>query len=176
MENVLSRPPETAGKNFHRIVWFGLLLLLLSSIALVVIPVFLVQPFRPQTQRGLEISYFLRRWSPLATAIMLIAALALVVWQWSRARRWWRKTLLVIACLLMVVPAWFARQNHFEWMFNPLQNSAYVKTSDAGFVRDSDMVLAITINNEAAAYPVRLMAYHHVVSDTVGGTPICATY
>ena len=77
MENVLSRPPETVGRNFHRIVWFGLLLLLLSSIALVVIPVFLVQPFRPQTQRGLEISYFLRRWSPLATAIMLIAAILL---------------------------------------------------------------------------------------------------
>jgi hypothetical protein len=61
-------------------------------------------------------------------------------------------------------------------MFNPLKNSAYVKANDAGFVRDSDMVLAVKIKDEAVAYPVRLMAYHHVVSDTVGGTPICATY
>ena len=61
-------------------------------------------------------------------------------------------------------------------MFNPLHNSSYVKVADAAFVRDTDMVLALKINNEAVAYPVRLMAYHHVVQDTVGGTPICATY
>jgi hypothetical protein len=84
--------------------------------------------------------------------------------------------LLVIILLLTLAPAWFARQNHFEWMFNPLRHSAYVKASDASFVRDSDMVLAVKINNEAVAYPVRLMAYHHIVSDVVGGTPICATY
>jgi hypothetical protein len=26
------------------------------------------------------------------------------------------------------------------------------------------------------AYPVRLMAYHHLVQDVVGGTPLVATY
>ena len=160
----------------HRLIWPALLGLLLLSIAFVAIPVLLIQPFRPQTQRALEISYLLRSWSPLATAIMLLAALALVIWRWRQARRWWRKTLLVILLSLSIVPAWFARQNHFEWMFNPLHNSAYVKVADAAFVRDSDMVLAVKINNEAVAYPVRLMAYHHVVADTVGGTPICATY
>ena len=71
---------------------------------------------------------------------------------------------------------WFARQNHFEWMFNPLPHSSYAKVTDASFVSDSDMVLAVTINGESAAYPVRLMAYHHVVQDQVGGTPIVATY
>jgi hypothetical protein len=84
--------------------------------------------------------------------------------------------LLVIAILLTIPPAWFARQNHFEWMFNPLRNSAYAKANEASFAGDSDMVLAVKINNEAVAYPVRLMAYHHVVQDVVGGTPICATY
>ena len=160
----------------RRLIWPALLGLLVFSIAFVAVPVLLIQPFRPQTQRALEVSYLLRRWSPPATAIMLLAAFALVIWQWRQARRWWRKTLLVIFLSLSIVPAWFARQNHFEWMFNPLQNSAYVKVNDASFVRDSDMVLAVKINNEAVAYPVRLMAYHHVVADAVGGTPICATY
>ncbi len=41
---------------------------------------------------------------------------------------------------------------------------------------DTDMVLAVEINGEAVAYPVRLMAYHHLVHDVVGGTPIVATY
>jgi len=177
MENGLTETnAQTQTGIERRLIWPALLGLLVFSIAFVAIPVFLIQPFRPQTQRALEISYLLRSWSPLATAIMLLAALALVIWRWRQARRWWRKTLLVILLSLSIVPAWFARQNHFEWMFNPLHNSAYVKVADAAFVRDSDMVLAVKINNEAVAYPVRLMAYHHVVADTVGGTPICATY
>ena len=177
MENVLTETnAQTQTGIERRLTWPALLGLLVFSIAFVAIPVFLIQPFRPQTQRALEISYLLRSWSPSATAIMLLAALALVIWRWRQARRWWRKTLLVILLSLSIVPAWFARQNHFEWMFNPLHNSAYVKVADAAFVRDSDMVLAVKINNEAVAYPVRLMAYHHVVADTVGGTPICATY
>ena len=177
MENVLTKTTaQTASSVRRRLIWPALLGLLLLSIAIVAIPVFLIQPFRPQTQRALEISYLLRRWSPLATVIMFVAASSLVVWQWAQARRWWRKILLVVLLLLTFVPAWFARQNHFEWMFNPLRNSAYVKANDASFVRDADMVLAVRINNEAVAYPVRLMAYHHIVQDIVGGTPICATY
>jgi len=177
MENVLTETnAQTQTGIERRLIWPALLGLLVFSIAFVAIPVFLIQPFRPQTQRALEISFLLRSWSPSATAIMLLAALALVIWRWRQARRWWRKALLVILLSLSIVPAWFARQNHFEWMFNPLHNSAYVKVADAAFVRDSDMVLAVKINNEAVAYPVRLMAYHHVVADTVGGTPICATY
>ena len=177
MEDFLNNAGARSGPNPGRgLIWPALLILLLLSIALVAIPVFLIQPFRPQAQRALEVSYLLRAWSPLATVIILLAAFALAIWKWKHAHRWWRKGLLVIILLLSIVPAWFARQNHFEWMFNPLHNSSYVKVADAGFVRDSDMVLAVKINNEAVAYPVRLMAYHHVVSDTVGGTPICATY
>lgn len=175
MENVLAET-NPASRIGGRRIWLLLVLLLLLSMTLVIVPVFLIQPFRPQTQRALEVSYLLRRWSPLATVVLLIATFALAIWQWAQARRWWPKTLLVVLLLLTFLPAWFARQNHFEWMFNPLRHSAYVKAGDASFVRDSDMVLAVKINNEAVAYPVRLMAYHHVVSDVVGGTPICATY
>lgn len=177
MENVLTESTALpARRGGGPMIWLLLLLILVLSLTLVIVPVFLVQPFRPQTQRALEVSYLLRNWSPLATVVLLIATFALVIRQWGRTRRWWRKALLVIVLLLAFVPAWFARQNHFEWMFNPLRHSAYVKASDASFVRDADMVLAVKINNEAAAYPVRLMAYHHLVSDVVGGTPICATY
>jgi len=177
MEDVLVlTDTKTGSRTSSRLIWPALFLLLLLSIAFVAIPVFLIQPFRPQTQRALEISYLLRAWSPLTTVLILLAAFALTLWKWKRTRRWWGKALLVIILVLSIAPVWFARQNHFEWMFNPLHHSSYVKAADADFVRDADMVLAVQINNEAVAYPVRLMAYHHVVSDTVGGTPICATY
>jgi hypothetical protein len=61
-------------------------------------------------------------------------------------------------------------------MFHPLASADYSKASDAGFVADTDIVMAVDNNGEATAYPVRQMAYHHVVQDVVGGTPIVATY
>jgi hypothetical protein len=61
-------------------------------------------------------------------------------------------------------------------MFNPLANATYARTSEAGFVADTDIVMVVENNGEAAAYPIRQMAYHHLVQDVVGGTPIVATY
>jgi uncharacterized BrkB/YihY/UPF0761 family membrane protein len=160
----------------RRVAWVALLLLALIGLAIVMIPVWIVQPFKPQTDTGLKLSYFLRSWSPLATILASAVALVLVIWLFPGARRWWRKAALVLIALPLLAATWFARQNHFEWMFHPLAHTAYAKTSDAGFVADTDMVLAVENKGEAVAYPVRQMAYHHLVHDVVGGTPIVATY
>ncbi|SRR6266404_2489030 len=160
----------------RRAAWVALLSLALISLAIVVIPVWIVQPFKPQTNAGLKLSYFLRSWSPLATILAAAAALVLMIWLFPGARRWWRKAALVLIALPLLAATWFARQNHFEWMFHPLDHTAFVKTSDAGFVADTDMVLAVENKGEAVAYPVRQMAYHHLVQDVVGGTPMVATY
>ena len=71
---------------------------------------------------------------------------------------------------------WFAQQNHFLWMFNPLAKAAYTKISEVNFVKDDDMVMSVKINGEAVAYPIRQIAYHHIIQDVVGGQPITATY
>jgi len=160
----------------RKAAWVMLLIVALLALAMVLVPVWVIQPFKAQSVRGLEISYAMRRWSPQATMMALIVALLLIVWLWRGARRWWKKIALVLILLPMLASTWFARQNHFEWMFNPLANAAYAKASDAAFVTGPDMVLAVENNGEAVAYPVRLMAYHHVVQDVVGGTPIVATY
>ena len=160
----------------RKAAWLIILLLAASVLAMLAIPVFLIMPFKSQTARGLEVAYALKRWSPLVTAIDSVIVLALAIFLWRGARRWWLKVALVIPVVLTLAAAWFARQNHFEWMFNPLANVSFAKTSDANFVADGDQVLAVRINGDAAAYPVRQIAYHHVVQDEVGGTPIVATY
>ena len=159
----------------RRTAWITLLVIALLALAIVILPAWIIQPFRPQSQRGLEVSYEMRRWSPLVTLIALASGLMLVLWLW-RGSRWWRKALLLIVLIPLLASTWFARQNHFEWMFNPLANAAYAKTNDAGFVADTDIVITVESNGEAVAYPIRLMAYHHLVQDIVGGTPIVATY
>jgi hypothetical protein len=153
-----------------------LLLIILVALTIVLTPVWLIQPFAPQSERGLKISYTMRSWSPVLTLIILVVAVALVVWLWRGSRHWWKKAFLVVVLIPLLAATWFARQNHFEWMFNPIGNAAYAKTSEAAFVADTDMVMAVENNGEAVAYPVRLMAYHHLVQDNVGGTPIVATY
>lgn len=160
----------------RKLAWLGLVLITLATLAIVLAPVWIIQPFSPQSQRGLEWSYAMKRWSPVLTLVAAATALILVVWLWRNSRRWWRKALLIIVFLPVLPATWLARQNHFEWMFNPLPNAAYAKTSEVGFVADTDIVMAIELKEEAAAYPIRLMAYHHIVEDVVGGTPVVATY
>jgi hypothetical protein len=162
-------------RNHRRLA--GLVLLNLTLIALVVVvsPVFLILPFKAQSPSGLAISFLFRSWSPLLTLLASVISLALTIWLW-RGTKWWRKGLLTVALLLTLAATWFARQNHFEWMFHPLPNAAYAKATEASFMGDNDRVISVAIGGEAVAYPIRLMAYHHVLADTVNGIPIVATY
>jgi hypothetical protein len=132
-------------------------------------------PFKPQTARAIEVSYLFRRWSPVLTVLASAALLILSIYLW-RAARWWTRGLLVIVVLISLVPAWASRQNHFEWMFKPIARPEYVRAPEANNLADDDMVMAVEINGEAAAYPIREMGYHHVVEDVVGGVPLAATY
>src|SRR6185295_3336928 len=135
-----------------------------AALAVVLLPVWIIQPFRPQSPRALEIALLLRRFSPLVTvAAVLLAALAAVrLW---RASRWWGKGLLAVLLLLAGGTAWAARQNHFEWMFAPLHGARYAAATAATFVDAADLVIAVERNGETAAYPIRQLAYHHIVQD-----------
>lgn len=170
-------PTQTGTASFNRkAAWLIIFLLTVMALVIVAVPVWLIMPFKSQTPRGLDIAYTMKRWSPLVTVAASIIVLALAVFLWRGVRRWWLKVPLVIAFAFTLVFAWFARQNHFEWMFNPLPNVSFAKASDASFVADNDQVLGVHINGEAAAYPIRQIAYHHVIQDEVGGVAIAATY
>ena len=161
--------------NNRKLAWLSLLVLVIAVVAIVLTPVFLIMPFKSQTPRIMEVSYVMRRWSPWVTIIASLIIVTLTIKLWLGGR-WWGRTILLVLLLPVLGATWLARQNHFEWMFNPLPNPAYAKSADAAFVNDEDRVMAVTIGDEAVAYPIRIMAYHHVVGDTVGGTPIVATY
>jgi hypothetical protein len=123
---------------------------------------------------GIAVSYLLRSWSPFLSTVLLMIALFLTRRLWDG--RWFRKIALVFGIAVSAVATWFSFQNHFEWFFKPLPDPAYARISQADFMTDQDMVLAVKINGESAAYPVRFLAYHHVIMDEVGGLPIVATY
>jgi len=173
--NTISNNDGKTDRSRRWKLWLLLSLIVVAAVALVALPVFLIMPFKAQTPAGVEWSYRLRRWSPLATVIATLVFLALCLKLW-RGARWWGRAAMPVLLLPLLAVTWFAQQNHFEWMFNPLPNAAYARAGEAGFVADNDMVMAVEINGEAVAYPVRQMAYHHIINDIVGGKPITATY
>ncbi len=170
--NILSNKSGERGRWKY---WLLLLLIVAAAVAVVAIPVFVIMPFKAQTSSGVERAYWLRRSSPVLTVISVVLFLVLCVRLW-RGARWWSRLGMPLLLAPLLGVTWFARQNHFEWMFNPLPNAAYASAAEASFVPDSDMVMAIEINGEAVAYPVRQMAYHHAVNDVVGGKSVTATY
>ena len=175
MARILQAPVQKASSRLRRgSILMAALFILLASLIIVAVPVWLIMPFKAQTPRGVHLSYLLRRWSPSLTILATLAIIVLTIYLW-RGARWWTKGFLGILVLISLPPVWASRQNHFEWMFKPIARPEYANASQAG-IADSDMVMAVDINGEAVAYPIREMAYHHVVEDVVGGVALAATY
>jgi len=57
---------------------------------------------------------------------------------------------------------------------NPIRISGDQMVSP--FLLDSEMVEGVFINGEAMAYPVKMMDYHEIANDVVGGIPIVLSY
>lgn len=152
-----------------------LVLLVLAALVLVAVPMWLIRPFSPQTPGGLAAAYALRRAAPWGTALAAAVALFLAVRVWRNAR-WWSRALVALAFVPLLGSVWLAHQNIFEKMFAPLAETRSVAAVEAEWVEEQDPVLAVALNGEAAAYPVRQVAYHHIVQDVVGGVPVAVTY
>ena len=158
------------------VTWALAALLAASLFAWVATPALIIQPFKAQTPFGVSLAYELRQMAPAVTLVGLVLLLAVLVRLARRVTRWWQWVPLVLLAALGSFPAWFARQNHFEWMFNPLPDPEYAPATLVDFVDDGDMVVAVEIAGDAVAWPVRQMAYHHLVHDRVGGVPVVSTY
>jgi len=177
MENVstenISKDKSRSGRAFG---WAVLLIFLAVTLAMVVIPLRSINPFQLHSRGQLELAYKMREWAPIATLLFSAIALALAVWLWRGTGSRWRKAALVLILIPIFASAWMARRSVAEWMFQPLPNPAYADVGEAAFVEDGDKVLAIEINGDAVAYPVRQIAYHHIVEDVVGGVAVAVTY
>jgi len=57
-----------------------------------------------------------------------------------------------------------------------LDDPVFVSAEDATYLSGRDRVLGISINGFAHAYPIRILNYHEIVNDNVGGTAVAITY
>ena len=169
-------PPVTTSSapTRSRFVWSLFALAALIGTAAFFIPAFVIRPFTHQSPRGLFWAMAIRQRAPIVTLICGIVCLTLVSLLW-RGRRKWSKAGLTAILLIVAFSAVMSRLNYFEWMFHPI-DSARFEAKSASKLDKSEMILAVRFGADARAYPIREMAYHHILNDVVGGVPIEVTY
>ena len=154
--------------------WFVFSLSALIGIGLFFIPAFIIRPFHRQTTSSLTLAMTLRERAPLLTLITAIVCffLALVLWRSASLQR---KIVLSSVLLLVTFSAVMSRLNYFEFIFHPVDAPQFDSESSSK-LENPQMILAIRFGDDARAYPIREMAYHHVLNDEVGGVPVAVTY
>ncbi len=154
--------------------WLIFLVSALAGIGLFLVPAFIIRPFHHQTPSALALAMNLRQRAPWGTLIAAIVCVifALLLWQADNLRR---KSVLCSVLLLVVFSAVMSRLNYFEWMFHPVDSPQF-ESEAASKLDAGEMILAIRFAADARAYPIREMAYHHVLNDVVNGVPIAVTY
>jgi Protein of unknown function (DUF3179) len=145
------------------------------SVACVAVPLYVIRPFRAQSPRALAVALTVRDAAPWISVICAIMALAVAVLTWKIARSRLTRVVLVAFSVIAIAAGCLTHVNVFEMMFHPY-NSPKFGAWNSVRLDSNDMVLAVRIGDQARAYPIRTMGYHHIVNDTVGGLPIAVTY
>lgn len=57
-----------------------------------------------------------------------------------------------------------------------LTHPKYIAAGEATWLQDDQLVFGISIGGEARAYPFRIMEFHEVVNDVVGGVPVTLSF
>ncbi|MEO7414839.1 MAG: DUF3179 domain-containing protein [Opitutaceae bacterium] len=58
----------------------------------------------------------------------------------------------------------------------PLKNPAMITAAEATYLKDSNVVFGVTINGDSRAYPKRILAWHEMVKDRIGGEEMNGVY
>jgi hypothetical protein len=57
-----------------------------------------------------------------------------------------------------------------------LDDPDLIEAGEAEYLREDDLVFGVSIAGDARAYPLRIMGWHEMVNDTVGGVPLALAY
>ena len=142
--------------------------LMLVDIALVATPLFVANPLLTQTPAILAFAH-------ASKTLALVMSVALATFFAIRLGRKWSWS---VAAMIVVSVACVAitRMNTLEWIFAPARDAAIAGIASFHDIRDTDMVIGVAIAGESRAYPVRYLAYHHMLNDQLGGTALLPTY
>jgi hypothetical protein len=154
-----------------KIFYFGLAGLVFFEF----LKIYLIMPL-PGSQRmdTLNVAYFLHgnRWLVRIAFVILIAAGSRRVFGIHRKSRWFPA---LTAALAVAVVGFLHFKMAAERMFQQPRVVAFEPRA-RNALDDNAVIIGVENNGEAKAYPIRFLAYHHQVQDTVGGKLVLVTY
>jgi hypothetical protein len=151
-----------------RLFYSAALLLILFEVA----KVFFIMPMPgSQEMESIGIAYFLysKRW--IIRGLLGMVALLGIMRAW-KSSRW-------LTIFLVAMYAGVLYLTHFQMaadtMFYQPRHLHFLK-ADQSVVSLDRLVLGVTHNGDAKAYPIQYLGYHHQVRDSIGGKPVMVTY
>jgi hypothetical protein len=152
-----------------------LLLCFLATAAALIYPLYVIRPFRHQGPQELLVALAVLRYRPTVMILCALSSLAALAWYWRREKRWLRRIASALSVVAVAAVAVLSRVNVYEIMFKPFDRPSF-SSADQSKLDADEKVIAVTVGREARAYPIRIISYHHVINDLLGGIPIVATY
>lgn len=155
-------------------------LLILVGLVVLLVPTmvrhFLLWPFLgSQKLDSLPLVYAMGVWLPGAQIVgaLLLAAGIFSLWRAAPGRRsaWW-----IVASLLLPVALFVAMgRSTAAAIFAPQFEPRFAQGTSEELPPET-LVMGLRLGDEARAYPLRLLAYHHQVRDEIAGEPLLVTY
>ena len=149
---------------------------LIYLIAIEILRVYFIMPF-PGSQKAntIDVAYFIDRniwWLRLIGFAIIIIPLIQIL----KHSKVWKK---IVAVVVLLLYAFISYQFNFKFladkMFYQPKNKLLVSAATDTTNRDH-LIIGVAINNEAKAYPIEVIGYHHQVRDTIGGESVMITY
>jgi hypothetical protein len=155
-------------------MWF-LAAIAFLALFLGLFPMLVSHPYVEQTPSILMAAYWIQKAGPAVSACLAVIG---VVAAYGRAVRYGRRTAM-LACLLLVPAIAFvftSRRYFAEWFFSPARGAQLASIQQPSDVSDNDLVIGVTLDGVSRAYPVRYLAFHHMLNDALGSTHLLPTY
>lgn len=151
---------------------FGWLLIVLPEL----LRIYFIMPFPgSQADETISFAYFLHRY----IFFFLVAGVLMIVFplfHYMIHGKWFQKIASIFfAAVAMIVFLMTTRVMQADKMFLQPRHKI-ITASVANSVSLDRLVIGVAINGDACCYPIQIIGYHHQVRDTVGGTPLIATY
>jgi hypothetical protein len=129
----------------------------------------------PTSNTELAVALAILRARPIIEILSVALCIVALVRYFTQESRLLRRALAILGTLAVCGTAWLSRINVYELMFHPNEHPSFSAASESKLDGD-EKVIAVSAGGVARAYPIRIVSYHHIVNDLLGGVPIVATY
>jgi hypothetical protein len=150
----------------------GCLLLFATEI----LRVYFIMPFPGSQQHDtVGLAWWIDHYRLVLRFLGLVLIAAPLVRFWQRGRVFGRIMLSVLIILYGTIFYFFNYRFEADKMFYQPSTVRFADSAD-NKIAANKLVIGVVVNNEAKAYPIQLIGYHHQVRDTFGSTPVMITY